>query len=42
VKDLRTALARWVTRARAAGLDDEGIHALFADTVHPPSVSRVA
>ena len=42
VKDLRTALARWVARARAAGLDDDGINALFADTVRPPTVSRVA
>jgi GntR family transcriptional regulator len=42
VKELRTALVRWVGRARAAGLDDEGMHALFADTVRPPTVSRVA
>src|SRR5262249_33814803 len=28
VKELRTALARWVTRARAAGLDDDSINAI--------------
>ena len=39
---LRTALQRWVTRARAAGLDDDNIAALFADTLRPPAVSRVA
>ena len=42
VKDLRSALQRWVNRARAAGLDDESLEALFADTVRPPAVSRVA
>jgi GntR family transcriptional regulator len=42
VKDLRTSLARWVARARAAGLDDESIHTLVDDTVSPPTVSRVA
>ena len=42
VKELRTALVRWVRRARAAGLDDDSISALFADTVRPPTVSRVA
>jgi GntR family transcriptional regulator len=42
VKELRTALKRWVDRAHAAGLDDEALAALFADTVHPPAVSRVA
>jgi GntR family transcriptional regulator len=42
VKELRTALERWVTRARAAGLDDESMEILFADTVRPPAVSRVA
>src|SRR5436189_2491930 len=31
VKGLRTALQRWVTRARAAGLDAEGMAALVAD-----------
>jgi GntR family transcriptional regulator len=42
VEALRTALQRWVERARAAGLDDESIEALFAQTVRPPAVSRVA
>src|ERR1043165_1945570 len=32
VKDLRTALQRWIVRARAAGLDEESMAALFADT----------
>jgi GntR family transcriptional regulator len=41
-KELRTALARWVARARAAGLDEDGIAALFADTVRPPAEARVA
>ena len=42
VKELRSAVQRWVGRARAAGLDDESIAALFGDTVRPPAVSRVA
>jgi GntR family transcriptional regulator len=42
VKELRTALTKWVQRARAAGLDDDAIAALFGDTVRPPAVSRVA
>jgi GntR family transcriptional regulator len=42
VKDLRSALERWIVQARAAGLDDENMAALFADTVRPPAVSRVA
>lgn len=42
VKRLRTELERWVSRARAAGLDDDNMSALFADTVHPPAISRVA
>jgi GntR family transcriptional regulator len=42
VKDLRSALQRWIGRARAAGLDEENMAALFADTVRPPAVSRVA
>jgi len=42
VKDLRSSLQRWIGRARGAGLDDEGIAALFADTLRPPFVSRVA
>jgi GntR family transcriptional regulator len=42
VKKLRSDLERWVSRARAAGLDDENMSAVFADTVRPPVVSRVA
>ena len=42
VKELRSSLQRWAGRARSAGLDDDAIAALFADTVRPPSVSRVA
>ena len=42
VKELRSALQRWVGRARAAGLDDENMAALFADTVRPPTASRAA
>jgi GntR family transcriptional regulator len=42
VKDLRTALQRWIARARAAGLDEESMAALYADTVRPPAASRVA
>jgi DNA-binding transcriptional regulator YhcF (GntR family) len=42
VKLLRTSLQRWIERARAAGLDEDNMAALFADTVRPPAVSRVA
>jgi GntR family transcriptional regulator len=42
VKALRTSLQRWVARARATGLDDDGMAALFADVVRPPAVVRVA
>jgi GntR family transcriptional regulator len=42
VKELRTALGKWVQRARTAGLDDDAIAALFADTVRPPVISKVA
>jgi GntR family transcriptional regulator len=42
VKTLRTALQKWVARARAAGLDDDSLYALFADVVGPANVSRVA
>jgi GntR family transcriptional regulator len=41
VKELRGSLQRWVNRARASGLDDEGMAALFSDVVRPPAV-RVA
>jgi GntR family transcriptional regulator len=42
LKGLRTSLQRWVERARAAGLDDENIAALVADTTHAFRESRVA
>ena len=42
LKGLRSSLDRWVDRARAAGLDDESIGALFADAIRPSNVSRVA
>src|SRR3954452_15539438 len=42
VKELRTSLQRCVARARAAGLDDDNLAALFADVVRPPAVVRVA
>lgn len=41
-KALRTALERWLGRARAAGLDDREIAILFDDTIRPPAISRVA
>src|SRR5262245_38507342 len=41
-KTLRSALRRWVDRARAAGLDDENMVSMFADTVRPPTISKVA
>jgi GntR family transcriptional regulator len=41
-KALRTALERWLARARAAGLDDAEIATLFDDTIRPPAMSRVA
>ena len=42
LKGLRSSLDRWVGRARAAGVDDEGLAALFAESVRPTTVSRVA
>jgi GntR family transcriptional regulator len=42
LSDLRSALQRWINRARAADLDDDSIAVLFADTLRPPAVSRVA
>jgi GntR family transcriptional regulator len=38
---LRASLKRWVDSARKAGVDDESIAALFADTLRP-TISRVA
>ena len=42
VRSLRSSLDRWVTRARAAGLDDESMAALLAESVRSQSASRVA
>ena len=42
VKELRPSLQKWITRARAAGLDDDAIAMLFSDTLRPPAISRVA
>jgi len=42
LKALQTSLRRWVESARAAGLDDDNLAAVFADTVRPPTISRVA
>jgi GntR family transcriptional regulator len=42
VKTLRASLQRWVDRAREAGLDDENMAALLADTLRPATLSRVA
>jgi len=42
VKTLRSSLQRWIDRARTAGLDDENMSALFANTLRPPTISRVA
>jgi hypothetical protein len=39
---LRSALEKWVARARAAGLDDDNIAALFSETVRPTGMTRVA
>jgi GntR family transcriptional regulator len=41
-KTLRSALQRWIVRARAQGLDDESIAALFADTVRASTSVRAA
>jgi GntR family transcriptional regulator len=41
LKELRRSLKRWVDGARKAGLDDESIAALFANTLRP-TISRVA
>src|SRR3954462_2463644 len=42
VKELRSSLQRWVARARAAGLDADGMAALFSDAVRPPAMTRAA
>src|ERR671933_348893 len=38
VEELRAALQEWVARARKAGVDADGMAALFSDVVHPPAV----
>jgi GntR family transcriptional regulator len=42
VKALRASLRRWIGGARAAGLDDQDIAALFGDTLRPPASWRAA
>jgi GntR family transcriptional regulator len=39
---LRRSLRRWVESARAAGLDEDAMATLFADTVRPPAEMRIA
>jgi GntR family transcriptional regulator len=40
-RGLRTDLARWIGKARAAGLDDESIAALFQSTFRASSIEGV-
>jgi GntR family transcriptional regulator len=42
VETLRKSLGRWVADARAAGLDEENMSALFAAAVDPRGMLRVA
>jgi len=42
VDELRSSLREWVRSARAAGLDEDTMAALFHDTVRPPAAVRVA
>ncbi|HEY7077368.1 MAG TPA: GntR family transcriptional regulator [Solirubrobacteraceae bacterium] len=42
VEALRAALLEWVASARKAGLDADGMDALFSDVVRSPAVRRVA
>jgi GntR family transcriptional regulator len=42
VQELRAALQEWVARARKAGVDADGMAALFSDVLHAPAVRRVA
>jgi GntR family transcriptional regulator len=42
VKGLRSQLERWVAQARAAGLDDDNMAALFSDTVRQRSSKAAA
>jgi GntR family transcriptional regulator len=37
---LRTELKRWLAKARAAGLDDESIEALFVTTFHAGTTTK--
>ena len=39
---VRAALQRWLRQARAAGLDDESIDAIIAETVRTGSAERAA
>jgi GntR family transcriptional regulator len=39
---LTRSLARWVERARAAGLDDRSIEALVQDTLHSDGAEAIA
>ena len=42
VDALRASLREWVRSARATGLDEDTMAALFHDTVRPPTAVRVA
>lgn len=42
VRTLRVALRRWFAQARAAGLDDQGIAALVAETMRVDASTRAA
>jgi DNA-binding transcriptional regulator YhcF (GntR family) len=42
LRSLRSALERWVARAREAGLGDDTIGALFAEAVRPDPIAGVA
>jgi GntR family transcriptional regulator len=42
IAPVRTALQRWLRQARAAGLDDEAIDAVVADTIRTSSSLRAA
>ena len=42
LKQLRSSLESWIESARAAGLDEDTMAALFGDTLRPPSSWRAA
>ena len=42
LKQLRSSLESWIDSARAAGLDEDTMAALFGDTLRPPSSWRAA